>query len=230
MITFDSRAWEQTFISNQHDAAWRCGKCGTGTLRLIKKIGSYSYGISRILRCVNPKCGMGYRVLGKFKATYKGQEVHPHYFGADDFRLHPTQFLPELALFPFPTEMSKDIQLQIITSFNHLWYDLDACANKIRHALELIVTEKGGIGDKLHGRIRSLKGKLGDNLIDNLLALKWIGNDGSHAGRPFERREILIAYSLFVDVLNQLFPDESEKVMRDNLVKLINAKGGIKQT
>lgn len=228
MITFDIKAWEQTYISNQHDAAWRCGKCGSGSLRMTKRLRTYSYAISRILRCANPKCGMGYRVLGYLKATYRGQEVSPSYFGVDDYQLHPRHFQPELALFTFPTGLQRDVQHQLLISFNHFWYDLDACANKIRHALELIVTERGGTGDQLHQRILSLKGQMDDSLIKKLLALKWIGNDGSHIGRPFERSEILTTYSLLVDVLNQLFPDETEQVMRENLVKLINEKRGMK--
>jgi len=117
----------------------------------------------------------------------------------------------------------------LIKSFNHFWYDLDACANKIRQAVELIVVDRGGVGYVLDHQIKSLSKTLGEGLINKLLALKWIGNDGSHAHRPFEKDEILNSYNLLVDVLNQLYPDETEKQRRESLVQLINENKGIKE-
>jgi hypothetical protein len=229
MIYFDQNIWKQKFISNEYNTAWKCGKCNVGSLQLTKKIKEYSYAEFQTLRCKNPGCGMGYQVLGLVKPTADGMEVSPTYFRIDDYQIHPTQFQPELVMFSLPSTMRDDIKKLIVKSFNHFWYDLDACANKIRQALELIVDERGAIGLTLDQKIKSLEGTLNQDLFKNILALKWIGNDGSHASRPFQRSEILDTYSFLVDVLNQLYPDESEKEMRDNLAQLIIDKRGLKK-
>ena len=131
-------------------------------------------------------------------------------------------------MFELPLALSDRVKIRILQSFNHFWYDLDACANKIRQAIELIVDGKGGTGKNLEQKIVSIKNQLGDKLTDLFLALKWIGNDGSHVDRPFDREEILKTYDLFVKTLNLLYPDESEEKMREDLVRLVIEKKGIK--
>ena len=228
MINFDKRVWKQAFVSNEHHSAWRCGKCGIGSLHLLERIKHYSYAHSGVLRCTNTRCGMGYQVMGILKPTAFGHEVTPSYYGVDDYNLYPSQFLPELAMFELPITVLESIKVVLIKSFNHFWYDKDACANKIRQAIELIVDSKGGVGKTLDAKIKSIESNLGARLTQMLLALKWIGNDGSHAGRPFTLDETLDAYSILIDVLNQLYPDESEETRRESLVQLINEKRGLK--
>lgn len=120
------------------------------------------------------------------------------------------------------------IKFNLVKSFNHFWYDLDACANKIRQVIELIVDEKKGKGPTLHAKILSLKSELGDSLVKKLLAIKCIGNDGSHTDRLFERVELLDTYCILVDIFDQLWPDHSERLRRENLVEAITLNKGLK--
>lgn len=228
MIHFDKKIWLRDSISNKSNTAWRCSFCETGGLQLTEEIKSKKSFHRIWLKCTNPACKKQFHAVGKVKAIGIGVEVSNEFFQIDDYKFYPTHFQPEVILFELPLTLSDEVKIKLIKSFNHFWYDLDACANKIRQAIELIIDEKKGIGSNLDQKISSLRNSLGDKPTDTLLALKWIGNDGSHANRPFEKSEILDAFSLLVDVLNQLYPDESEKMRRDNLVQLINEKKGLK--
>jgi hypothetical protein len=228
MIYFDSKIWKQGFVSNKHDTAWKCCKCGIGSLKLTEKLETKSSTFGVKLVCTDFHCRKKYFAVGEIVFTAKETKVSKEFRYIDDFRLYPTHFQPELIMFEMPITMLEEIKLKLVKSFNHFWYDLDACANKIRQAIELMVDCKEGTGPNLDQKIKSIESDLGVELTNNLLALKWIGNDGSHAGRPFERDEILDAYSLLVDALNQLYPDESEKTRRESLVNVILQKKGLK--
>jgi hypothetical protein len=143
---------------------------------------------------------------------------------------YPTHFQPELYLFSLSPSVTDNVRSLVIKSFGHFWYDLDACANKIRQALENLVEEKNGVGDSLDKQIRSLASTLGTAVTDTMLALKHIGNDGSHAGRAFTKDEILDAYSLLEDLLNLLYPDATEKERKAKLVQTINSNKGLKKS
>ncbi len=112
--------------------------------------------------------------------------------------------------------------------FYQLWYEYEACVNKIRQSLEILVDEKGVKGGKLHNKIESLKESLGVDLCETLMAIKWIGNDGSHSGGDFTRDQILYTYSLMVDVLNKLYPDLKEYLKKKDFVQKANVNKGIK--
>ncbi len=228
MIHFDQRIWMQKFVSDKFDTSWKCGRCGIGALKLIEPIKTKTAPFSTSVKCTNLHCQTIHRVIGKVAFMANDIETSENYHRIDDRRLYPSQFIPELIMFEMPLSLDEQIKRLLIKAFNHFWYDLDACANKIRQALELIVVGKGGTGSTLDKMIKSIKTNLGEKLAETLLALKWIGNDGSHVGRPFAREEILDAFGLLVDVLNQLYPDESEQERRQSLAQLINEKKGMK--
>jgi hypothetical protein len=229
VIHFDQNIWLRDSISNKSNTAWRCSYCGTGSLQLLEKLES-KRSFHRIwLKCTNPECKKQFHAVGKVKSLGDGDEVGSKYFRIDDYKLYPAHFQPEVILFELPITLGDDIKTKLIKSFNHFWYDLDACANKIRQAIELIIEEKNGIGSNLDQKIASLRTSLGESLANTILALKWIGNEGSHIGRPFTREEILNAFGLLVDVLNKLYPDELENIRRESLVQLILENKGLKK-
>lgn len=153
-------------------------------------------------------------------AVYRGKKIsvfYPHYFE------------PALHIIELPSSTSKDVQDLVSKSFSMYWIDLDSCANKIRQALELIVNARGARGKSLDQQIGSLRGTLGEKTTNCLLALKWIGNEGSHTGRPFEKSEIVEAYGLLEDVLSQIYPDYMDAERKANLVQKIISNKGLKK-
>lgn len=229
MIHFNQKVWQQKFISNKFNTAWKCSRCGIGGLQLTAEISTKLEYSTVALSCTDAHCRTKYHAVGKIKFMAGKNEVGPEYYKPSDYRFYPNHFEPEVIMFELPVSMNEEGKLLLARSFNHFWYDLDACANKIRQTLELIVAENQGVGKHLDAKIESLRLKLGDGLTDALLALKWIGNEGSHLGRPFERDEILAIYEILVIVLNQLYPDESERERRESFVRLINEQKGLKK-
>jgi hypothetical protein len=156
------------------------------------------------------------------------QPVNAGFKGKRYSVFYPKFFEPNLRIIDLPSSLNSSIAEMVNKSFVLFWVDLDSCANKIRKALEQITIDNSATGDKLHGKIESLRKQLGDSLTDTLLAIKWAGNEGSHLGPPFTRDHILDIYSLLKDVLHQLYPDITEIERKEQLVKNINTNKGIK--
>jgi hypothetical protein len=229
MIKFEKGIWQQDFISNKNPVAWRCGYCELGNLRLSQEVSAGNlYGAIKAT-CTYASCRKEYVLIGEIKPFAEGIEVSSQYYKIDDYRLLPTHFQPELSLFVIPKEVSEELRKKLTLSFNHFWYDLDACANKVRQALELIAKDSGGHGRDLHCQIQSLEGKLERELVNELTALKCIGNEGSHADEPFTRAQLLEMYRILVSVLNQLYPNDEEDKQRKKLVEDIKKNKGIKK-
>ncbi|MEJ1242176.1 DUF4145 domain-containing protein [Chryseolinea sp. T2] len=249
-MSFDKELWVRDSFSSKYKMPnWICPHCSKGILQKDNEsISTYNsvetnnaaqisynsdelakFNFSGYLKCngCNERVVIsGYgiyfdeRLTTQVLAVYRGKRIPVYY---------PTHFQPELKLFRLPNALSTQVYSLVKKSFGHLWYDLDACANKIRQALESLVIENNATGDKLDHQIRSLTTTLGNQVTETMLALKHIGNDGSHKGRPFERSEILDAYCLLEDLLNMLYPDTREQDRRAKIVQTINSIRGMKK-
>lgn len=239
----------QEWSSKKKNPSWPCPICNTGillkendsikqlyteeTLSAQRSIFNQTKGMAEFrfvgyLKCSH--CSERILIAGKgvllnefgipASAVYQGKKIsvfYPHYFE------------PALHLIDVPSSISKDVQELVVKSFIMYWVDLDSCANKIRQALELVVKERGAVGTNLHHQIESLRETIGEKITNRLLALKWVGNEGSHASRPFEKSEILDAYGLLEDVLAQLYPDHTDERRKENLVQKIISNKGLKK-
>lgn len=250
-MTIDRDLWlKDSFSSRSKMPNWPCPICNKGFLQKdgesIKQYYSEEtlkakrnpvyqtkamaeFRFSGYIKCSN--CSERIIISGKgiFKAINGDKQASAIFLGRRYSVFLPKYFEPELPIFRLLTNLSASVKLNIIRSFSFFWYDLDSCANKIRQAIEIIVAEKEAVGACLDQKINNLRKELGDDLTDTLLALKWIGNEGSHVGRPFTREEILDAYSLLVDVLDRMYPDKSVKEKHKALVKKIIKKKGMKK-
>lgn len=56
------------------------------------------------------------------------------------------------------------------------------------------------------------------------MAVKWLGNAGSHSGNTVSADDVLDAYELMEKLLTEVFDEESKKIMA--LAKDINKKKG----
>lgn len=116
---------------------------------------------------------------------------------------------PTLNLFKFPDLCPQTVKDELIKSFALYWVDLESCGNKIRVSIELLLDALGiPTIPKLHQRIE----KYPDKAIKSyLLAIKWIGNTGSHAD-VLAKDDILDAYEIIHKVLDMLFEKSEEKL------------------
>ncbi|HEY8933829.1 MAG TPA: DUF4145 domain-containing protein [Cyclobacteriaceae bacterium] len=221
---------------------WRCPTCTIGILTLIKKkfhleettksiktkhreTPSYAdYIFTGILKCNNSTCQDKVSFSGKaYQSDYERQTGEHLSETIEIVRFEPLYFFPTLHLFEIQRECPLNIKNEIIKAFGHFFNDLSACANKIRIAVELILTEQGVqqtiINTKkkrerlsLHSRIMKFKkdNPKFDNSRNRLLAIKWIGNDGSHTNGRLRPLDLLSAFELLEDILEKLY-DEKER-------------------
>jgi hypothetical protein len=239
----------QEWSSKKKMPSWPCPICHTGILLKesdsIKQLyteetlsaqrsnfsevsGTAEFRFVGYLKCSH--CSERILIAGKgiFLNEF-GSPASAAYLGKKISVFYPRYFEPALHIIDVPPSLNKEVQELVVKSFMMYWVDLDSCANKIRQALELVVKEQGATRRGLHHQIESLRGTIGERITNRLLALKMIGNEGSHASRPFEKSEILDAYDLLEDVLAQLYPDHTDEERKENLVQKIISNKGLKK-
>jgi hypothetical protein len=149
----------------------------------------------------------------------------------------PLFFHPTIPLFILSPTCPKDVRAQIVKAFSLYWCDVSACANRIRVAVELILThEKIKIGTRikngknknkirrlsLHERIQLYESK-NSSIANAMMAIKWIGNTGSHADELVQS-DVLNAFQLLEHAIAEVFDKRSSEIAK--LSKRINKKKG----
>ncbi|MGZ2361667.1 DUF4145 domain-containing protein [Streptomyces sp. 372A] len=143
-----------------------------------------------LLACSKSTCDL-VRVVGGSQVVYtdawEGEQYEAH--------LTPTMFFPALPLLQNRLLCPEKVGEQVDTAAKILWLDPNSAANRIRTAVEALMDEhqiarsKPGQRGKLvrislDERISTFKSTLPQHAeaADLLLAVKWIGNVGSHEG------------------------------------------------
>jgi hypothetical protein len=233
---------------------WICPTCGKGTLRIrnnsfkaVETSGSVKahvqqdwdpqwieYVYSCLLTCANVTCrdivansGEGF-VEVDFDYNSNGEPVQ-NYF--DFFR--PKYFHPHLKLFSLPAGTPKDVVKEIYQSFELFFCNPPSASNHIRIALENLLTymkvkryeTKNGkkMFLSLHKRIDLIPAKY-QNLKDFCLAIKWLGNAGSHSDKEITADDVMDAYEIMDEMLRELLYKKQDHIKK--LVKTINKKKG----
>lgn len=250
-MAINRKFWESSFQQGNLPK-WICPTCSEGTLMAknnevilledastlkskdhdffeIDWIKGPFYGI---LNCNNSECKEVVTVVGSHQF-----EVEPDLDDPYDYShvqvISPLFFYPTISLFKINENVSQEIREIVYESFSLYWSDVSSCANKIRMAIEKIMDDqkikKSYIfkGKRkllsLHSRIehfKDLKPKEGELLM----ALKWIGNFGSHSNDNLTREDILDAFDILDYVTNKLYEKDSKRILR--LGKRINKLKG----
>jgi hypothetical protein len=181
------------------------------------------YGVSRfvgLLICDNKACKEIVAVAGNVHSEreYVDEEENAWTY-ADVF--HPTFLFPAPRLFNVPAGCPQAVADELDRAFAAFWFDLNAAGNSIRCAVELLLTHqkvkrfgKNKHGERypisLHGRIELWRSSSRrKDLANRLLAVKWIGNNGSHGGEArLQRSDVYDACDLLKDVLGKVFEIE----------------------
>jgi hypothetical protein len=142
----------------------------------------------------------------------------------------PTSFYPDPKIIHIPKTCPKSVKKTLNESFGLYWLDISSCANKIRISIEVLLnelkvnkTENTSSGRKnlsLHQRILLYK-TINPGVANYLLAIKWIGNAGSHYSE-IKKENLLDAFELLEYSLELLYNDKQKKL--DKLSKEINKK------
>jgi hypothetical protein len=186
-----------------------------------------------ILNCSNSDCGEAVSILGKMNYV-EGQE-YDYELDRLDFHyqeeLTPLQLYPTISIFQIQEEVPDKIKNIIMNSFSLYWLDLSSCANKIRTAAEYIMDDrkvpktflsKGKRkGHSLHKRIE-LFSKTNQEVAELLMAIKWIGNTGSHQFDNLTKDDILDSFEILEQVTFRLYDTSSNRIKK--MSKIINKK------
>jgi hypothetical protein len=215
---------------------WPCPSCHKGTLtgtkksfRLIQSSASkrqeiefgnqsgyrLDYGnFAGVLRCSRDSCQEPVFLVGAYQVEddFIGYDEYDH----PDVRitefLTPTIFQPTVPLFRLHHEVPALIRDAFDKSFEQFWLDNDACGNKLRSVVELLMTDQGMKSNRpLARRIEEFQTTKSNVLGDMLMAVKWIGNSGSHHGDSLSRPAIVDAMEMLDHVTFKLYDTESDK-------------------
>lgn len=234
---------------------WNCPCCANGTLhevlakRLIEEP-AYSknqhpedwwepeHTISRfsaLMRCTTSTCGEFVFVTGRAGIAYYGSDEEGEHW-ADEFE--PAFGFPAITVFRLKQDWPEPVLTELRRSFAHVWRDPGAAANRLRTAVECLLDHlkvkkvslvtKAGVTKKnklkLHDRIVAFRTK-NAAAADLLLAVKWLGNAGSHADlQEISREAVLDGMQIMEHVLHLLFDNTGAAVVK--LAASINKKKG----
>ena|SRR3990167_1357936 len=247
----DRTLYKATF-SKQEVPAWTCPICRKGTLKLLEdsltsRETSLSasqhahdawwpdfiqYVYSCMFQCSTCKDWIASSGVGgvslEIEIDHHGE---PDQVWSDYFR--PRFFEPPLAVIDLPLECPETVSAPIVESFRLFFCSPASAANHVRIALEELLTELGVRRFivkrskrqllSLHSRIGMLDAKY-SHLRDLFLAIKWLGNAGSHAQVEVTNDDVLDAYELVNHVLEELYAHKTKKVKA--IAKRVNKKKG----
>lgn len=192
---------------------------------------------SCLLECNNESCKEIVASAGRGSVDQDvtfGPDGEPEYEYTLFFK--PLFFDPALKLFEIPTSAPEEVQLELEHSFAQFFASPSAALNFARSAVESLVTNLGvkrfsvQKGKRrplsLHSRIDLLPSQYGQ-VKELLLAIKWLGNAGSHPGSETSTDDVLDAYELIHHVLDEVFSGRS-KAMK-SLAKKVNRRKGPKR-
>lgn len=232
--------WKNKTFTNKTPINFHCPKCNVGILKLQRKEQkitpngvsmeeqNYPFGIEHIfngiLVCDNEDCKEVVSISGKLLKNISLEKELPNGDWSEEYisQYEPMFFFPNLKIINLPKEVPKKVSEQINLSFSHYFNDLSSCANRIRNSVELILNDlqapkwkKDKTGKKiifkaLHSRIEHFKNKK-KNISELLLALKIIGNEGSHIGK-INNDDILDAYEILEQVIEIAYIKNNKKV------------------
>jgi hypothetical protein len=192
------------------------------------------YRFTTLLICNNEQCRepvsvMGHGRLEINQLDWNGEvDVKEFFF--------PEYVSPSPPLITLSDEYPEPVVDELRKAFVSSWSDYGSAGNHIRSAIERLLDflkepkltklrqEKTGKRERLtlHARIKNL-GLRDKELSDSLLAVKWLGNAGSHSNN-LSRKDIFDALDILDLNLNDLFIRHRARVKK--LVTVINKHKG----
>ena len=226
--------WKQTLTKHQAPA-WPCPSCVKGALKLVpnslaKKEAVSSrrahgheewdpdwveYRFTAWLKCGVCEEDVVVAGLGGIEPGYDSEGMTwEDYFA-------PRLLIPMPDIFAMPKKCPEGVREKLRAAFTVFWIDQPASASRVRVALERLLNHLGikrrrkdkqgkFVDLTLHARIEEFAKR--DPVIGaQLMALKWLGNSGSHEG-SITKDDLLDAFEIMEHALVELIDRRSEKV------------------
>jgi hypothetical protein len=233
---------------------WRCARCGGGPLRFSAKEFQFRDNAATIqsareiwfepdmavqrfagfAQCPNSSCADCVLVSGYTRNDLEPDMDPGQYGEVLVCYMWPTQVVPSPPLFDIPAGCPEGIADAIRRAFDLYWTDASAASNAIRVAIEDLMTHfkvprtstsKGKrMPIALHHRIDHHFRTAHPDEADTLLAIKWIGNAGSHQPGPLDRSAVEDALDLLDHVLHDLFVSKAQAKRIKRIAKAVNTR------
>lgn len=189
------------------------------------------------LVCSNYQCKENILVAGIITEHGLYSDTEGNGFQENTYK--PKYFSKSPHIISIESSYPKDIIQLLESSFELFWVDKMSCANKIRICLESLMdyykvpkkekTKKGKFQIiSLDKRIKKCKALINSRNTNFAIAIKWIGNIGSHNTTECSNDKILLAYELLDFILQDLFINKSKHQQLVKKAKIINKSKGKK--
>jgi len=132
-------------------------------------------------------------------------------------RYEPRFFDPPLILMDIPEDCPATVRQHLQTSFSLYFCNAGASANAARIGLEVLMDEwavpksDNGKPLTLHWRLQRLPASYA-HVQELLLAVKWLGNDGSH-GEPLTKVDVNSLYEILEMALHEAYDKKKDQVL-----------------
>ena len=254
-MSFDRSPWRAEF-SKTGGLPWLCPSCSRAPLALLanslqegqtsesleqqKQLASEPEWIDGRFSCLFEcsHCSHIVAVAGTWRVEDQRHydEIRGEVGGYVEF-YRPLFFTDSPHIIPLPETTPERVEVEIVKSFNLFWTDLEACGNRVRRAVEEVLTQQriprwsiGRAGSRkgkrqrlsLHDRIVAFIDK-DSSLSDALMAVKWIGNAASHP-EVLSIDDLLDGYELLGYVLDELYVRRAQRVSA--LARAVNRRRG----
>lgn len=241
-------------FSLENPPDWSCPTCGKGILQIKEESFTkeelrrsredhfheawepewIEYIYTCILVCSNDKCKEVVANSGTGSVDYdliadeysEPNQVHVEFF-------LPRYFEPHLKLIHIPDNCPESVSSPLNESFKLFFTSPSAASNNVRIAIEELLTElkvkrfTKSNGKRrfisLHQRIELLPEKYAQ-FKDIILAIKWLGNAGSHGHGEVTMDDVLDAYELTEHILGEVYESKVKKLKA--IAKKVNKKKG----
>lgn len=233
--------------------SWLCPRCQTGSLAIddsslkIVEPSWSSDGRSHdawepewiderfccLLACQNRQCGEIVAVGGS------AEHSEDHNWDLQEMNWSriflPQTMIPGPPIFPIPEQCPEGVALVLRKAFPLYWSDPASCANRLRVAVETLLTHQGVARTtlnkrrkreqlSLHSRIEKFKIK-NREAASYLLAIKWLGNAGSHASlNEIDDEDLIGGFELIEHVIDIIYVMREKRL--NKIARSINQRKG----
>jgi len=219
---------------------WTCPHCSRGYLKLAIEHLAYSETAASKKFRSHPDWEPGfvdYRFSANFKCSWCGEVTYccgnaelNHYpkdehndVEWEEIEFFPRYFEPFISLFTLPNNCPDYIQKVVRSSFSIARFDIAAAGNRLRVAVEKLVMELNpDLTGSLDSKLKALK-KSHPKSAEQLMAVKWLGNDASHDD-SLRECDLAFAYKVMEAVLRYIYGNEQHEL--DEIVRLVNIEKG----
>ncbi|MDQ3058229.1 MAG: DUF4145 domain-containing protein [Pseudomonadota bacterium] len=191
------------------------------------------YGFSAKLTCSNSRCNEVVMMIGDGRVDWvpvMNEAGHPEQKYGVFFR--PRYFQPNLQPIDIPERCPEYVQIALQEAFKVMFVNFELACNQLRVAVEYIVDDflnaagkaiqrkkSNGEPNSLHWRIKQIHQGV-EYFESFLLAVKWIGNAGSHEVNVLKFQDFVDALGFIEEILNERYMDNRSLTRKERAIEI----------